>query len=292
MLERALEWNPDLVVIASPTHFHAEQALATARYGCPLFIEKPLSHSLEGLDILCAEVDRRNLVTMVGCNMRFHPGPAMVKRLIGEGAIGKIIAARIQTGSYLPRWRPSQDYRNSYSASSKWGGVILDCIHEIDLALWYFGPASVVAAARLPATTIGLEIDGLAEIILNHKSSVLSNLHLNFVQRDYRRACQVIGSEGTIYWDFGHRQVEVFGPDGELRESFLEPRGWQVNQMYVDELDHFLRAVQSGRPTCNPVSQGLVALQLAITAKTMPSRGVHENSGHHTGTHGVHASSR
>jgi predicted dehydrogenase len=266
-LEQGLEWKPDFVVVATPSHLHVAQALEAARHGCHLFIEKPLSHSPDGLDILRAEAERRNLITMVACNMRFHPGPATVKRLLEEKAVGQVIAARIQTGSFLPRWRPWQDYRQSYSASPEWGGAILDCIHEIDLALWYLGSAKMLAAAHLPARTIGLETDGLAEIILYHESGALSNVHLNFVQRDYRRTCQVIGSEGTIYWDFADHQVRVYGVEGELKRTYAEPDGWQVNQMYLDELEHFLQAMRSGSQTMNPVSGGIAAVQVALAAR-------------------------
>lgn len=268
-LDQVWRQQPDVVLITAPSHLHVELALTAARSGCHLFIEKPLSHSLDGLNTLCIEIQRQGLVTMVACNMRFHPGPAMVKRLIEERLIGQVIAARIQAGSYLPRWRPQQDYHQSYSASPEWGGAILDCIHEIDLALWYFGPASVVGAAHLPAGAIGLKTDGLAEIILRHKSNVLTNVHLNFVQRDYRRTCQVIGGEGTIYWDFSERQVNVYGVDGELAQRLPEPDGWQLNQMYINELEHFLQAVKQGANTVNPVSEGIATLEVALMARQM-----------------------
>ena len=268
-LEAAWDWEPEVVLIASPTPSHIPLALHSAKRGCAFFIEKPLSHSHEGLSGLCKEVERRRLVTMVACNMRFHPGPATVKRLLEEQSIGQIIAARIQTGSYLPRWRPWQDYRQSYSASVEWGGAILDCIHEIDLALWYFGPGSVLAAAHLPAQNLGLQTDGLAEMILCHDSGMLSSVHLNFLQRDYRRTCQIIGEEGTIYWDFSDHQVRVHGENGDIKEIFPEPEGWQINQMYLDELEHFLLAVRSGSQTVNPISGGIAALEVALAARQM-----------------------
>jgi predicted dehydrogenase len=270
-LDEAWDLEPHTVFITSSTQTHVPLALQAVEHTCHLFIEKPLSHTLEEVDKLCADVERLQLVTMVGCNMRFHPGPATVKRLLEEKAVGQVIAARVQTGSYLPRWRPKQDYRQSYSASPEWGGAILDCIHEIDLALWYLGPAKVLAAARLPARSIGLDTEGLAEIILYHESGTLSNVHLNFVQRDYRRTCQIIGSDGTLYWDFGDHQVRVHGADGELKQTHPEPDGWQINQMYLDELEHFLWAVQSGSQTVNPVSGGAEALNVALTAKRMGS---------------------
>lgn len=259
--------QPEVVLVAAPTNLHLEIAQEAASRGCHLFIEKPLSHSLEGVHTLEKEVQKRDLVAMVGCNMRFHPGPAAIKRMIEEKVVGRAMAARLQTGSYLPGWRPRQDYRQSYSASAVWGGAILDCIHEIDLALWYFGPATVVGAAWLPATAIDLETDGLAEILLWHQSRMLCNVHLNFIQRDYRRTCQVIGTEGTIYWNFNDHRVKVLGPDGGLIKEVPEPPGWQLKQMYVDELDHFLKAVQKLASPSNPIAGGAAALKIALAVK-------------------------
>lgn len=259
--------KPDVALVTAPSNLHLELAKAAVRNRCHLFIEKPLSHSMTGWDELLKEIGERELITMVGCNMRFHTGLLILKSLIDRRAVGQVIAARIQSSSYLPEWRPWQDYRQSYSASPEWGGAILDCIHEIDLALWYFGAASVIGAARLPARTIGLETDGLAEAILCHESGVLSNLHLSFVQRDYRRNCQIIASEGTIYWDWGDRQVKVYGSDGRLAEVLPEPDGWTKNQMYIDELTHFLESVQNRTPTINPISGGLAALEIALAIR-------------------------
>jgi predicted dehydrogenase len=92
---------------------------------------------------------------------------------------------------------------------------------------------------------------------------------LNFVQHDYRRTCQVIGSEGTIYWDFSERKVQLYGPSGQLTQTWPEPEDWQVNQMYLDELDHFLQAVRTRTPTVNPVGNGIATLQVALAARQM-----------------------
>jgi predicted dehydrogenase len=266
-LEAGLEWGPYAVIIASPSNLHITQSIAAAKAGCHLFIEKPLSHTTDGTTELLTEVEKRGLTTMVGCNMRFHPGTTTVKRLLRDNCLGSLLAARIQAGSYLPRWRPHQDYRQSYSASPEWGGAILDCIHEIDLALWYFGHAEVVGSAYLPATSIGLQTDGLAEILLSHNSGVLTNVHLNFVQHDYRRTCQVIGSEGTLYWDFMDGLVTVYGSDGTIENTFAQPEKWQFNQVYVEEIRHFLQAIQHGTSTINPLEGGIAALDIALKVR-------------------------
>jgi predicted dehydrogenase len=265
--EEAWERRPRIALIAAPSNLHLPLALEAAEHGCDLFIEKPLAHAWDGVSRLEEAIAHRGLIAMVACNMRFHPGPATVKRLLQERMIGTPLAARIQTGSYLPTWRPAQDYRQSYSASPEWGGAILDCIHEIDLALWYFGAASLESAVVLPADSLGLTTDGLAELVLRHNSGVVTNVHLNFIQRDYRRTCQVIGSEGTLYWDFAARCVDVYGPDGKLRQSFREPEGWELNQMYLEELGSFLEAVSTRRETVNPLAGGAAVLRIALAAR-------------------------
>jgi predicted dehydrogenase len=266
-IEEIWKCEPYAVLVTAPSNLHIPLALEAARRGCHLFIEKPLSASTEGLSQLGAEIAKSNLITMVGCNMRFHPGPAGVKALLDQRKIGQVLSARIECGSYLPRWRPPQDYRESYSASSQWGGAILDCIHEIDLALWHFGPASLIASAKLPATSLGLETDGLAEILLHHTSGTLTSVHLNFIQRDYRRGCRIIGTTGTIYWDYSRRVTDIFDEDGILEETISEPSGWEPNQMYRDELKHFLHAVSTRQQTVNPISGSIAALEIALAVR-------------------------
>ena len=260
--------KPDVVFICSPTSLHLPQAILAARAGCNLFIEKPLSHSMEGIDELERISSKNNLVTMVGCNMRFHPGPKKIKELLQEGCIGTPLSARLQTGSYLPRWRPDREYRKSYSASLEEGGAILDCIHEIDLALWYFGKATLLHAVSLPARSLGLSVEGLAELLLQHVSGTLTSLNLNFVQRDERRFCQIFGTLGSLYWDMERKQVDHYGEDGKCVSSLpVEPPHFTLNQMYIDEIRHFLDSVATQTETHCPVSAAREILEIALNAR-------------------------
>jgi len=267
-IDELLTRAPDVACITSPSNHHIRTAARFADAGCHLFIEKPLSHSLSGLQELCDTVARREIITMVACNMRFHAGPIEVQRLLQAQRIGRVLAARLHTGSYLPSWRPTQDYTQSYSASTEWGGAILDCIHEIDIALWLFGKAKLISAVVLPANAIGLETDGLAELLLRHDTQVLSSLHLNFIQRDYRRSYEIIGEQGTIYWDWQAHTVRVFAGDGSLQETIIEPATFELNTMYLDEMRHFIDAVMKRQPTVNPIEQARDALRIALQART------------------------
>jgi predicted dehydrogenase len=266
-LDDVWAFTPAAVFITAPSHRHVPLALEAARRGCDLFVEKPLSDRLDDIDQLRRLAEQQQLVTMVGCNMRFHPGPAAVARLVRERAIGEVLAARIHTGSYLPAWRPGTRYLDSYSAKrEQGGGAVLDCIHELDLALWYFGPADLVAAAVRPARALGLEIDGLAEILLQHESGTLSSVHLNYVQRDYLRFCQVIGEAGTLHWHFDSPRVEIRSGSGDPRHVTW-PADWTLDRMFVDEVAAFLRCVRERETAPNGIAEAERTLRLALLAR-------------------------
>jgi predicted dehydrogenase len=263
-LNDTLGEDPEAVIVASPSAYHEEHTAAALARRCAVFVEKPLSYRLGRTEVLAQEAEANQIITMVACNMRFHPGPATVHRLLSAGAIGDLISYRVHTGSYLPDWRPHQDFRESYSASVETGGAILDCIHEIDLALWYAGPARLIAAKRLPGSSIGLETDGLAEALIQHETGALGSIHLNFVERDYRRFCVCIGTEGTLEWDFHRNEVVQFRRRGDDPVTHRLPEDWQINDMYVAEMRHFLDCVAAGTPTQNSIAQNIPCLRLAL----------------------------
>ena len=78
-LDAAWERRPDVAVITAPTALHIPLALHAAMQHCHLFIEKPLSNDWNNIERLLRLVEQNNLTTLVGCNMRFHPGLVMVK---------------------------------------------------------------------------------------------------------------------------------------------------------------------------------------------------------------------
>lgn len=273
-LEAGLDWQPDFVVIATPTQLHLEQGSRVVSNGFHLFLEKPLSHSAAGLCEFSSLVENKKAVSMVGCNLRFHPGPAKVKKLLEEDRIGRILFARLHTGSYLPDWRPSTDYRTNYAAHEETGGgCILDCIHEIDLARWYLGDVREVVCMAGHLSSLEITTEDVAAIVCRHGSGAISEIHLDYVQRTYERGCQIVGEQGSIFWDFAQRQVRWFDARTRQWATFSQPDGWEVNQMYVNEMKHFIDCVASGHPTVLPIPEAVTVMQIALAAKTSARAG-------------------
>jgi len=268
-LEQGVDWKPDFVVIATPTNLHAAQALEVARSGFHMFIEKPLAHTDENLIELADEVKCQGLITLVGCNMRFHPGLMMVKKLLDEKTIGHIVAARVEVGQYLPDWHPNEDYRLSYSAHrSMGGGIILDAIHEIDYIQWLLGEIEAVICFAGKLSHLEIDTNDTAAILFRFNSGTIGEVHLDYVQRVYSRSNHIIGDEGTIRWNYSTDETRWFSIKTNQWQIFNNPPGWQPNQMYLDEMRHFLRCLEGKSEPTLDVFRGKQVLEIALAAKS------------------------
>lgn len=267
-LTAGLEFRPDFAVICTPNHLHVQQALVVASSGVDLFVEKPLAHREEGLAELCELVASKRLVSLVGCNMRFHPGPAKVKQLLRENRVGRVLFAQVHVGSYLPGWRPGTDYRSNYAARQETGGgCILDCIHEIDLCRWYLGEVSALFCLAERVSSLEIETEDFAAFICRHAGGAISEVHLDYVQRTYQRGCQIVGESGSIFWDFTGAEVRLFdGAEGRW-EKFPQPADWNTNQMYLDEMQHFIECVRTRKSSALPIGDAAELMQIVFAAK-------------------------
>jgi len=273
-LEEAWQHRPEVAVVAVPNSLHVPLSLEAAKHGCHLFIEKPLSHTMEGVDELLRAVKEKNLITLVGCNMRFHPGIMRVKNLIDEGAIGKVVAARLEAGQYLPDWHPWEDYRNMYSARRELGGgVILDAIHEIDLAHWMLGEVGAVACFAGKLSHLEIDTEDTAAVLLRFANGAIGELHLDYIQRVYSRSCHIIGEEGTILWDFNKRQVKLYSAKTGRWQTFPQNPGYDINEMYIEEMKHFLNCLEGKTKPMLDINSAKRVLEIALAAKEAAKTG-------------------
>lgn len=273
-LDEAWRRHPDVALITVPTSLHVPLASEAARNGCHLFIEKPLAHAMHGVADLLALVRQKALVTLVGCNMRFHPGLRMVKRLVEDGVAGRIVAGRVEVGQYLPDWRPWEDYRQTYSVQAALGGgIILDAIHELDYVRWLLGEVVDVACFAGKLSHLEMETEDTAAILLRFASGAIGEVHLDCVQRAYSRTCQIIGDEGTIRWDFSAGEVRWYNAATGAWQVFANPPGWEPNQMYLDEMRHFLRCLDGAERPAVDVFDAARVLEIALAARASAHTG-------------------
>lgn len=254
-------------LICSPTSLHLKHTLRAATAGCHLFIEKPISDSSNGLPLLLDLIEKKNLITLVGCNFRFHPGLMKIHSLLSESAIGRIISARAQFGQFLPDWHPREDYRDTYSAQKKMGGgVILDRIHEIDYMRWLFGEVSEVTAMAEHISNLEIDTEDIAEILLKFTNGTIGSIHLDYIRRTYDAGLEVIGENGIIKWNYQNHFVEWYVAT-EKRWQTIKWEKLDNNLMYVDEMKHFLKVIDNQEKSICPASEAIKVLEIALAVK-------------------------
>jgi predicted dehydrogenase len=267
-LEKALEQSPNAALVCIGNHLHVWTARRCGEAGVHLFIEKPLSHSLDGVEELQSTVTKYNLAVLVGCNFRFDDGLQIVKREIDSRSIGRVLSLRSEFGHYLPDWHPWEDYRKGYSANkSMGGGIILDRIHEFDNALWLLGDVQEVACTADKISDLDIDTEDIAEIILRFKSGAVGNIHLDYLRRTYHCACTIVGSNGTLIWDLKKRTVKRYDARGKIWDSFDQQISPDINQMYIKELKHFISCVKGEEESVSDLRNGRRVLEVALAAK-------------------------
>lgn len=265
-LEDALKLKPDVVFITNPTSVHVTYAVEFAKIGCHLFIEKPLSHSLHGIDELEKLVRQKKLTAIVGYNFRFHPQLQKIKELISKNVIGKIISTNVIMGEYLPNWHPEEDYSQGYSARSDMGGgVILTQSHDMDYLYWLFGDFSEIFAYSGKKSDLKIDVEDTAQILLKFKTGVFGFLHLDYLQDPPQRTMTIIGTSGKIFWDYYGSYFEI-SKDGKTKK-FPGPKEFERNQMFIEEEKHFFDCLRKSKNPEVSLEEGKRIVEACLAAK-------------------------
>lgn len=264
-LNEALAARPDAVFVTNPSSRHLEVANAAARAGCHLFIEKPLSHTLDGIAELNRALAESSLVGMVGFNLRFHPGMQALKLLLEEEAVGRVTSIRAQVGQWLPDWHPDEDYRSGYSARRDLGGgVILDLIHELDYVYHLMGPVAQVGCMAGRLSSLEIDTEDTAEVLLRFHSGAIGSVHLDYVQRVGSRTCTVIGETGTLRLDLIASELKLWRvATGTWETTTFD---FDRNDMYLEEARHFLDCIRCGRSATPDTIEGEAVMRIAMAA--------------------------
>ena len=264
-VDEALGLNPQVVFVCTPPSMHIEQCAAAVRAGADVFVEKPLSNDLVGIDDLEREARQHARIVQVGYNLRFIPALKTLKGIVESEQLGRPLWARFEVGQYLPDWRPTQDYRLGYTARKELGGgIVLDASHEIDLALWLLGNATDLCCMAGKTSDLQMDVEDTATILLRFESGAQCDVHMDCVQREYSRGLKIAFERGTASWSFPQNVLRIFEVDQSERLIYPPP-DYVPNQMYIDEIRDFLCAVRA-KADHGSVGEGKNVVRVALAA--------------------------
>lgn len=271
-IEEGIARQPQLIVIANPSSMHLQPLLAAIDCGVPFYVEKPVVSNLDDLAVLQSRVAHGGLPpNMVGCNLRFLPSLIAFKALIDEGRLGNLVRADFEAGQWLPDWRPTQDYRMGYSANrSQGGGVLLDLIHEVDAALWLLGDFEHVSGYAIHASSLEIDSDDCAGILMARIDGPIASIRVDYVSRKPVRRYTIVGDRGTATWDLRASTIVVEDATGS-QVIDLTAGSFDVAMTYVSAMQELLAAIESNRPSTQPLKEGVRALTTVLRAKRVYS---------------------
>ncbi|MFL5606144.1 MAG: Gfo/Idh/MocA family protein [Gemmatimonadaceae bacterium] len=198
-LDELLAHRPlDAVLIGTPSGTHADFAIAAARAGLHVLVEKPLDITTARIDPLLGECARANVTLGVFLQDRTAPDLVWLKQAIDRGDLGAPLLA-----SASVRWYRSPEYY----AESPWrgtraldgGGALMNQgIHTVDLLLWLFGPvARVWAVAKTVLHRI--EVEDTVVATLEFANGAVGNLEVTTAAYPgLPRRIELTGSRGTV----------------------------------------------------------------------------------------------
>jgi predicted dehydrogenase len=245
--EELLRLELDLVVVASPPRFHAEQTCAALNAGRAVLCEKPMAMSTQEAEQMVRTAASTARPLGIGMVRRLLPQAALIRSLLQAHALGTLRNIDIFEGGPFDWPIPSP----SWFSADQGGGILQDIgVHVLDLLRWWLGEPSDVRCFD----------DALGGVSAN------CLLHLEFgdaqisarLSRDWYRpnGYRITGDAGWIHWPI-HERDEL---EGELhgRRVGITPSG---PCSYPDAIAAQIRAVAQSEPVVDG-AEGLKTLDL------------------------------
>ncbi len=271
-IQEAINFVPQLAVIASPAPFHIFTAQALAELGTHLLIEKPLSVSFDGVEKLLESCKKKNIVLLTGYNLRYLISLQHFRDMLEVGVIGKVLSVRCEIGQYLPSWRPHIDYRQGVSARHDLGGgALLELSHELDYLRWIFGEIDWVKATLSRQSNFEIDVEDTAHLILGFASKcngdrLIATVNLDFIRHDTTRLCTVIGEQGSLRWNGLSGGVDIYKA-GSKKWRMLSRQPYKSDDSYIAEWQNFIACIQGNEVPLITGEDGLKVLEIIEAAR-------------------------
>lgn len=242
----------DVVFITNPTSVHYDTLQRFKHRTKSFFIEKPVFDRTDVDLSLFAEL--KDVVCYVACPLRYCSALQYVKRHVD---FSKAFSVRAISSSYLPDWRPGQDYRKCYSAHRDMGGGVgIDLIHEWDYLTWLFGNPVEVFSIQRKISNLEIDSDDLA-IYIGRTWTTAIELHLDYFGRKTLRTLELYLPDETICCDIEDGRISYLKSGKEVRLPS------ERNEYQMREIEHFFRIINNEIENDSTMEHGFRVLKLA-----------------------------
>ena len=263
----------DAVFVASPNYMHAPQTIRAASAGKHVLAEKPMATTVSDAAAMVDACRDHGVRLGMGFELRFHPAHLWARRLIDDGAIGRIRLAHGQWGRGN-RGEPEHLARTGLRAWWETPELIGDAsvlvglgVHIFDLMRFLLREEVVEVVAMTDGQTDRQPLEHIATIALRMTSGTIAQVMCGRMLPDTQNDLALYGSDGRIatketVWEARLGSMEV------VSASTSESTSYEYDYLanFVAELNDFHDALEHDRDPAATGEDGLNAARITDAA--------------------------
>jgi predicted dehydrogenase len=237
----------DAIDICLPTYLHKAATVEAVRAGKHIFCEKPMAMTVAEADEMIAETEKAGVQLMIGHCIRFWPEYVVVKNLVDDGSMGKLVSINLTRYGQFPFW----SIDNWLADESKAGGGVLDMhIHDTDYIHYLLGEPDAIESWG------SVDERGPSHVFTTMTyGDTIAHLEGGWnlpTKTPFKMAFRAIFECGAAIMDAG--PLTLYRPDQEPEVVTFPPMktegGGNISDLggYYYELEYFVRCLQEGKP--------------------------------------------
>jgi predicted dehydrogenase len=261
----------DVVSIATPEQARYRPAVACARAGKDLLLEKPLAPALDETDRLIRELEATGVTVMVNFILRSEPRYVRARQALAEGAIG-------QPCTIFARRRVSSLAADVYAP---WTDLLIStAIHDLDTMIWLNGAVDRVSAEGVNVRSAGRGDADAVACVLRFANGAVGLLETSWVlpptlPSSLDVSLHIVATRGAVFLDGADHGFALLGSDGWTRPDLAH---WPVGRDGVEgalraSIAAFISAVEGRCPPVATLADARAAEELVAAVKLSLERG-------------------
>lgn len=247
----------EAVVVATPTHLHADHIELAVGHGLDVLCEKPVVRKAKELESLRSDIEDAGIVFLPGHVLRYQPAFNEIRDLLRGGDIGEVRGISTRRLSPFPDWG-SDDWFLEFDKS---GGVLLDmAIHDLDFVDWAVNDITAVTASK--TTGAGLDHGVVTAECANGATASVEASWAQPTTRPFTVSFEAVGTRGTVRYT---RRRAAF--DGESTDAPADGQAGENVRVWTDD-EQFTRSVPSGDAWEREVAEFLACIRTDQSPRT------------------------
>lgn len=236
----------DLIVVATPSHFHAEQTVAACKAGKHVLVEKPMALTVAEVDRMIAAGREAGRILTVNQNYRYQPDFRKIREIIASGKLGEIVQIRVAVHQFGRRW--------DWQTLTEYGGGILNNhgVHWLDMMLQLIDDEAPELFCHMVRTPLYAgDAESHAKLILRPKHGPLIDIELTHANAYGQDTWLVMATQGSLTGNRRQLRWKYFEPEAvpplQLDRDATPDRSYNQEQLpWIEEMCDLSHTVTDG----------------------------------------------